>query len=84
VAPQQIYALMSRGPRSRAEAEQLLVRFKAAAATLSAPSEATQIEVLNVGGSWHVLWWPFPNREAATVARWALALKGVTVDVVDF
>ncbi len=84
VAPQQIYALMSRGPRSRAEAEQLLIRFKAAAATLSAPSEATQIEVLNVGGSWHVLWWPFPNREAATVARWALALKGVTVDVVDF
>lgn len=78
------YALLTRGPRSRAEAEQQLVRMKAAANALREESGSTQTEVMNIGGTWRAVWWPFPSREAATTARWALALKGVTVDVVEF
>lgn len=79
-----VFALMSRGPRSRAEADLLLARFIDAASTLRTPSTAGQIEVMNLGGTWRAVWWPFPSRDDATSARWALALKGVTVDVVEF
>lgn len=79
-----VFALMSRGPRSRAEADLLLARFIDAASTLRTPSAAGQIEVMNLGGTWRAVWWPFPSRDDATSARWALALKGVTVDVVEF
>jgi hypothetical protein len=79
-----VFALVSRGPRSRADADRLLARFIDAASTLRTPSPAGQIEVMSLGGTWHAVWWPFPSRDEATSARWALALKGVTVDVVEF
>ncbi len=84
--PPRHFALMSRGARSRAAAEALLPRVQAAAKAIDVDPDDrnVHIEVIQAKGGWHAVWWPFPDQRSATEARWALALKGVTVDLVDF
>lgn len=82
----QHFALMSRGPRDRAAAQALLPRMEAAARTLDPSDLPTQarVELIENRGTWHAVWWPFPDRQTAMQARWALALRGITVDLVAF
>lgn len=79
-----VFALATRPSPVRAEAEALRRRMEAAAATLAGSLPGTQVELLQRGERWSAVWWPFASREAATQGRWALALKGVTVEVVEF
>ncbi len=79
-----IFALVSRGTQSEIESRMTLSRMAAAAAPLQERLPGTHTEVMRSGGRWAAVWWPFSSRDDASQARWALALKGVTVDVVEF
>jgi hypothetical protein len=69
---------------SQAEPQVALQRMQAAAAELATSMPDTNTELVQQGGRWQAVWWPFRSRADATQARWALALKGVTVEVVEF
>lgn len=79
-----VFALVSRSSASRAEPLVALERMQQAAAPLAEKLPGTRTELVENGGRWSAIWWPFRSREDATQARWALALKGVTVEVVEF
>jgi hypothetical protein len=82
--PGPVFALVSRSSASRAEPLVALERMQQAAAPLADKLPGTRTELVENGGRWSAIWWPFRSREDATQARWALALKGVTVEVVEF
>jgi hypothetical protein len=82
--PGPVFALVSRSSASRAEPLVALERMQQAAAPLAEKLPGTRTELVENGGRWSAIWWPFRSREDATQARWALALKGVTVEVVEF
>lgn len=79
-----VFALVSRAAMSQAEPQVALQRMQAAAAELASAMPDTHAELVQQGGRWQAVWWPFRSRADATQARWALALKGVTVEVVEF
>lgn len=79
-----VFALVSRGTQTESESRSALSRMAAAAAPLQERLPGTHTEVMRSGGRWAAVWWPFTSRDDASQARWALALKGVTVDVVEF
>lgn len=79
-----VFALVSRSSLSRGEPQVALERMQAAAEALAQTLPGTHTELVQNGGRWSAIWWPFRSREEATQARWALALKGVTVEVVEF
>lgn len=82
--PGPVFALVSRSSASRAEPLVALERMQQAAVPLADKLPGTRTELVENGGRWSAIWWPFRSREDATQARWALALKGVTVEVVEF
>lgn len=79
-----VYALVSRSASSQAEPLVALERMKLAAAPLAQTLPGTRVELMQSSGRWSAVWWPFHSRADASQARWAAALKGVTVDVVEF
>ena len=79
-----MFALVSRAAMSKAEPQVALQRMQDAAASLAPTLPDTRTELVLQGGRWQAVWWPFRSRADATQARWALALKGVTVEVVEF
>lgn len=79
-----VFALVSRAAMSQAEPQVALQRMQASAAELASTMPDTHTELVQQRGRWQAVWWPFRSRADATQARWALALKGVTVEVVEF
>jgi hypothetical protein len=79
-----VFALVSRSAPSQAEPLVALERMKLAAATLETALPGTRVELMQSSGRWSAVWWPFHSRADASQARWAAALKGVTVEVVEF
>jgi hypothetical protein len=81
-APPPVWALATRPLRSEAESEQLTVTM--AALLQRAGLREVRVRVLEVGGDFHVVGWPFATRGAAENARTLLASRGLKTEAVEF
>ncbi|PXW97981.1 hypothetical protein C7444_10372 [Sphaerotilus hippei] len=83
--PPGYYALVSRGPHTTARCKELFERMQVAQQRHGPTDPPSRTELMTGrDGSCHAVWWPFTSRDEATRARWSLATRGVTVDVVEF
>lgn len=77
-----VWALATRSLRSEADSEQAAVAI--GALLQRAGLRAQRVQVLEMGGSRHVVVYPFANRSAADNARHMLAGRGFATEPVEF
>lgn len=81
-AEQPVWALATRAFRREADSEQTTVAI--GALLQRAGLRAQRVQVVDIGGSWHVVVYPFANRVAADNARHLLAARGFATEPVEF
>lgn len=80
--PALVWALATPRLRSESVSEQQQVAI--ASLMQRAGLRAVRVQVLDMGGGWHVVAYPFPTRDAAENARLLLARRGLPTEAVDF
>lgn len=81
VAAVRHWALAASAMPSRRDGERVLQRLQAIAALRGG---ALRAELIQVGGGWRAVCWPFASERDATQARQALLDRGLKTQLVEF
>lgn len=79
--PAKAYALATRPLADRARSERAAAQLQALALLQRMPMKA---ELMQTGGAWRAVFWPFRSAEDAEKVRLALADKGLPTEVIEF